>query len=279
MESLDLNIDHYSIDDIISLFKITNKLSPAEMKAAKRIVLMSHPDKSRLDSKYFLFFKKAYKILFSIYTHKYKSDETEECVSRSRNRDDKETEVSINENLSRLSSRNKCDKDFSVWFNKFFEENKQGDDIEESGYGEWLQQEVDTHANENKEGPISKDKRDDIINQEKVTLRALAVYKDVNEIDGHVAERIGHSSLISRDTVDYYGSGIFSNNNLSFDDVKHAYTETVIPVTEKDFYEKKKYRDINHLQNERGIDQRGYEFLTENQEKDETRTIFEFYSK
>ena len=79
--------------------------------------------------------------------------------------------------------------------------------------------------------------------------------------------------------MDYYGSGIFSNNNLSFDDVKHAYTETVIPVTEKDFYEKKKYRDINHLQNERGIDQRGYEFITENQEKDETRTIFDFYSK
>lgn len=279
MESLDLNIDHYSIEDIISLFKISNKLSPSEMKAAKRIVLMSHPDKSRLDSEYFLFFKKAYKILYSIYTHKTKTHETEECVSRSRNRDDKETEVTISENLTRLSSRSNCDKDFSVWFNKYFVDNKEGDEIEESGYGEWLQQGIDSTSPQGGDGPVSKDKRDDIINKEKSSLRALAVYKNVNEIDGHVAELIGHSSLISRETVDYYGSAIFSNNSLTFDDVKHAYTETVIPVTEKDFRDKKKYRDMNQLQSERVMDQRGYVFSPDTQEKDETRTIFDFYSK
>jgi len=280
MESLDLNIDHYSIDDIISLFKISNKLTSQEMKAAKRTVLMSHPDKSRLDSKYFLFFTKAYKILYSIFTHKNKTIETEHCVERTRYRDDKESEVEIDSNLKRLSSSSKCDHDFTIWFNRYFEENKESDDIEDQGYGEWLKEEVQMTSGRS-DGPVSKDKRDDIINREKSALRAVTVYKTVDEIDGHVAEHTGQSSLLSRDTVDYYGSGIFSSNNLCFDDVKHAYTETVIPVTEKDFLDKQKYNSVNQLQNERVSDQRSFRFIEDDEknELNECRTIFNFISK
>ena len=280
MESLDLNIDHYSIDDIISLFKISNKLTSQEMKAAKRTVLMSHPDKSRLDSKYFLFFTKAYKILYSIFTHKNKTIETEHCVERTRIRDDKESEVEIDSNLKRLSSSSKCDHDFTIWFNRYFEENKESDDIEDQGYGEWLKEEVQLSSGKS-DGPVSKDKRDDIINREKSALRAVTVYKTVDEIDGHVAEHTGQSSLLSRDTVDYYGSGIFSSNNLCFDDVKHAYTETVIPVTEKDFLDKQKYNSVNQLQNERVSDQRSFRFIEDDEknELNECRTIFNFISK
>lgn len=280
MESLDLNIDHYSIDDIISLFKISNKLTSQEMKAAKRTVLMSHPDKSRLDSKYFLFFTKAYKILYSIFTHKNKTIETEHCVERTRIRDDKESEVEIDSNLKRLSSSSKCDRDFTIWFNRYFEENKESDDIEDQGYGEWLKEEVQLSSGKSDE-PVSKDKRDDIINREKSALRAVTLYKTVDEIDGHVAEHTGQSSLLSRDTVDYYGSGIFSSNNLCFDDVKHAYTETVIPVTEKDFLDKQKYNSVNQLQNERVSDQRSFRFIEDDEknELNECRTIFNFISK
>lgn len=280
MESLDLNIDHYSIDDIISLFKISNKLTSQEMKAAKRTVLMSHPDKSRLDSKYFLFFTKAYKILYSIFTHKNKTIETEHCVERTRIRDDKESEVEIDSNLKRLSSSSKCDHDFTIWFNRYFEENKESDDIVDQGYGEWLKEEVQLSSGKS-DGPVSKDKRDNIINREKSALRAVTVYKTVDEIDGHVAEHTGQSSLLSRDTVDYYGSGIFSSNNLCFDDVKHAYTETVIPVTEKDFLDKQKYNSVNQLQNERVSDQRSFRFIEDDEknELNECRTIFNFISK
>lgn len=280
MENLDLNIDHYSIDDIISLFKISNKLTSPEMKAAKRIVLMSHPDKSKLDSKYFLFFTKAYKILFSLYTHKNKTCETEGCVERTRERDDKDTEVLIDKNLSNLSSSTKCDHDFTIWFNKYFEENKEGDDIEDQGYGSWLKEEVHLSSGKS-DGPVSKDQRDDIINREKSALRAVTVYKNIDEMDGHVAEHIGQSSLLSRETVEYYGSGIFSSNNLCFDDVKHAYTETVIPVTEKDFLDKQKYNSVNQLQNERVSDQRSFRFIEDDEknELNESRTIFNFFSK
>ena len=65
--NLDLNIDNYSLDDILQLFRLSSDFNEADMKNAKKLVLKMHPDKSRLDAKYFLFFSKAYKVLYSIY--------------------------------------------------------------------------------------------------------------------------------------------------------------------------------------------------------------------
>ena len=72
MSSLDLNIDNYSIDDLYKLFSIKT-LDEAAMKESKKIVLKMHPDKSRLDQKYFLFFSSAYKRLYGIYEFQNKS--------------------------------------------------------------------------------------------------------------------------------------------------------------------------------------------------------------
>ena len=58
LNSLDLDLDHYSLEDIYHLFNISeNKLTEETLKGAKQIVLKMHPDKSQLDSKYSLFFK------------------------------------------------------------------------------------------------------------------------------------------------------------------------------------------------------------------------------
>ena len=74
IHSLDLELDNYSLEDLYHLFNIPNStLSEESLKSAKQIVLKMHPDKSRLDSKYFLFFSKAYKRLFGIYEFQNKS--------------------------------------------------------------------------------------------------------------------------------------------------------------------------------------------------------------
>ena len=74
LNSLDLDLDHYSLEDLYHLFNIgSNTLSEDSLKSAKQIVLKMHPDKSRLDSKYFLFFSKAYKRLYGIYEFQNKS--------------------------------------------------------------------------------------------------------------------------------------------------------------------------------------------------------------
>ena len=64
MESMDLDINNYELADILNLFKLPVMFEEPHLKQAKIIVLQMHPDKSRLPKEYFLFFTKAYKILY-----------------------------------------------------------------------------------------------------------------------------------------------------------------------------------------------------------------------
>ena len=67
MENIDLNIHNYDLNDLIALFKLPFHFKEEHLKDAKKIVLMTHPDKSRLDKEYFLFFSQAYKYLLKIH--------------------------------------------------------------------------------------------------------------------------------------------------------------------------------------------------------------------
>ena len=53
MENLDLNIHNYNLEDIANLFHIPTHFTKEDLKNAKKIVLKTHPDKTRLDKKYF----------------------------------------------------------------------------------------------------------------------------------------------------------------------------------------------------------------------------------
>ena len=56
-ENHNLDINTYNLDEILGLFDLPYQLTQDNMKRAKKKVLMLHPDKSRLDAKYFLFYK------------------------------------------------------------------------------------------------------------------------------------------------------------------------------------------------------------------------------
>ena len=83
-ENLDLNIDNYNLDELLELFHLSYDFTENDLKQAKRIVLRTHPDKSGLPKEYFLFFSKAYKIVFNIYEfrHKSKNQSTEYVVEK-----------------------------------------------------------------------------------------------------------------------------------------------------------------------------------------------------
>ena len=68
MSGVDLDIDNYNLDDLLSLFKLDMNFGEEELRSAKKIVLKMHPDKSGLDKEYFMFFSKAYKLLYSLHT-------------------------------------------------------------------------------------------------------------------------------------------------------------------------------------------------------------------
>ena len=56
LNDLDLNINNYSLDDILNLFKLSHDFNEYDIKKTKKVVLMTHPDKSGLDKKFFLSF-------------------------------------------------------------------------------------------------------------------------------------------------------------------------------------------------------------------------------
>jgi hypothetical protein len=65
----DLNVNNYNFNEIQQLFnlELDSEISHEDLKSAKSKVLSMHPDKSKLSSKYFIFYKKAFEILVQYY--------------------------------------------------------------------------------------------------------------------------------------------------------------------------------------------------------------------
>ena len=64
---MDLDIDHYSLQELLKLFKLNENFTSAEFKDARRIVLALHPDKCNQDIKYYLLLVTPRKIILKFY--------------------------------------------------------------------------------------------------------------------------------------------------------------------------------------------------------------------
>ena len=62
MESIDLNIDNYTFEDLLQLFKLRHNYDIDELIDKKNILIKIKPDNSQLDKKYYDFFLKAYNV-------------------------------------------------------------------------------------------------------------------------------------------------------------------------------------------------------------------------
>ena len=128
LEKMDLNITNYSVDELLVLFQIDYTMKPEDMKRAKKEVLMMHPDKSRLQKEYFLFFSQAYRYLYRIYEFKQKERNREQSTEYSDFTEKETLTIDVNDfcNTGDNSSTKKASvKEFSKWFNQTFEELKQ----------------------------------------------------------------------------------------------------------------------------------------------------------
>jgi len=225
LNSLDLELDHYSLDDLYHLFNINNNvLNEETLKSAKKIVLKMHPDKSHLDSKYFLFFSKAYKRLYSIFEFQNKS-------IKKTYKDEDFFDESNKNILNNMFEKNKEFKDptnFNSWFNSAFEKHRL-DDPTEQGYGEWLKSDEGLmNINEN----VTKGNMNDIFEQKKKQIQAVSVYTGITDT---FSSTFGGSLLNGGDN--------FTSDNYT--DLRQAYTETLIPVTQADYEKMHKFNNIS----------------------------------
>jgi hypothetical protein len=248
--NLDLNIDNYSLDDILQLFRLSSNFDEADMKNAKKLVLKMHPDKSRLDAKYFLFFSKAYKVLYSIYEFKQKSQtqKIEDVTYENIEFNDSEIpDDSKKKGLQTFFERNKklkSPQQFNKWFNQHFENNKLLSESDSKGYGDWLKSEEGLDEFDPTQ-QLSLSEMTQHIEKKKSEMRTLINYDD-NAIHDFYQNTTIRASALSGEAPKYYSSDLFSI--LPYQDLRQAHTETVIPVTNDDFKNKQKFNTINEIQ-------------------------------
>lgn len=245
-ETFDFNIHNYSIQDIYQLFGLDFKqpLSEQDMKSAKKIVLKLHPDKSRLEDTYFLFFKKAYDKLNDVYSfqNQFENSKSKSPIQYTNNDVIQEDHgVLPKEALLKKLQTFKNNHDFNHWFNETFEKTNIKDEQTENGYGDWLK------SNEDITYITSSQDKNKIINDKKQQLKQLIHY---NGVEDSIAEfSAGGYSLMEFDN--YTSSHLVGGNNMAYTDLKQAYIETVVPVTEEDYHKMKKFNSVDEYKRHR----------------------------
>ena len=231
MENLDLCISNYTYEDILDLFKLETNFNEEDLKRAKKYVLMTHPDKSGLDKEYFLFFSSAYRLVYKIYLFRNRSEQ-DTCVNRKYTANEVDEELENEDVWKKLANHD----NFNTIFNQLFEKHKQNTSGGD-GYGDWLKEDQDVEVAKNK------DDMERIINERKTNLRQLVVHQGVGDMISS-----GGSSITGK--VASYQSGVFSDG-LQYDDVKHAYTESVVPVTREDYTSRQQYSSMDEYRRSR----------------------------
>ena len=244
---MDLNIENYDLDDILNLLKMPKDFVEEDLKAAKKIVLKTHPDKSGLPPDYFRFYSQAYKKIYFIWKFKSSSakDNNSKTYDEIMSNDEKVGHFSRQkkETLTDFLSSNhlKEGKNFNKWFNEQFEKNKIQSEEETNGYGDWLKSDEDI----DEEKKISYTQMGEEIEKKKQQVRSLVVYKGIDESYSNFS---GASNLTG-DSPECFGSDLFSS--LQYEDLRKAHVESVIPITMDDYNNVKKFKNLNEYNNYR----------------------------
>lgn len=236
----DLNIDNYSMEDILKLFKISN-FDEIDMKRAKKMVLMIHPDKSHLPSEYFYFYTKAYKILYSMYEfkNKMKSEQSTEYTSY-------KGEEAVKLHIGEMEN-------FPVWFNEEFEKRRE----ETEGYDDWLKSDNDIISENVKLGDMN----------QFFEQRAVAIKSEVREYAGNLTETF-ETDLFS--SLQY--SDLKEAHTLTPVSMDEYYNKPKYTVDEY-----KKYRQVEELANVPFDEKKSNSILGEKNKLDEEESITRAY--
>ena len=256
----DLNLENYSAKDLFRLFHldISQPLNDHQMKIAKQMVLKSHPDKSNLPSKYFVFFSAAYQLLNSLYEITKKKKDTFTSYNYNCNYND-QLQLAPNNNPQLSPSLSK--ETFSQLFHSIFEKEYAPDEDESVGYADWL-------ANT----PISRSKCNRMKKEELEPYKKQLQEKQKNTM---VDQRnvIQYSSACPLSSIakkwdnnkEQMVSEFFSaelHASLNYTDLKQAYEESVIPVTNADFERVQQYSSVNDYISKRKSEETSFQLFS-----------------
>ena len=269
---LDLDIRNYNLEDITNLFKIPIVFTESDLRAAKLMVLHTHPDKSKLPKEVFLFFTSAYKILYQIFTFR---------TGKNRNKKESYSDLVAEETVAPEEDSMKLCVDkvkqlSSTEFNKLFNEHYEKCKIqmeEEQGYEDWFRSD-DANNADSANSLSSWDQRVSEIDKQKQALRTNLSLVSKNELQCANIFGGGESYYtLGQGAPKEHSSGLFSS--LQYEDLKKAHTETVVPVTHEDFVNSKKFNNVNELQSFRDVHLKSYNYDEALQKKKKRKHILQ----
>jgi len=241
-----LNIHMYKLEELLGLFNLTYNISIDDLKRAKKVVLMTHPDKSRLSPEYFLFYKKAFDIIVRFYEDQNRQNQTVPT--------DKITYHPMkNSDLNNANSKNVTEiinkipnNEFQKKFNQLFEENMTSKPHPKKN--EWFSKDepifnIDEKVNSKNIGQV--------FEKMKETNSGMVKYRGVENLVINSGSKIHDIDEDSEESEDYVSCDPFSK--LKFDDLRKVHKDqTILNVSEKDFNKVKQYSSIDHFMRERG---------------------------
>jgi len=232
-----LDVHMYNLKELLELFEIYDyRIDLEQIKKAKRKVLMTHPDKSKLPSKYFLFYKKAFDIVYKFYDEQNKQNQTVEKRSYKPIDEDPDDTNAVKTKINKVKS----DK-FQKEFNKLFEENMMTKI--DTSKNDWFKKEdndfkIDTPVNSGNMGQIFR--------QMKKNNQDVMVYKGVQNMN----YTTGESLYDDEDDNAYCSGDIFGK--LKYDDLRKVHKDnTIFDVCETDYNKVQGFNNIQQLQTAR----------------------------
>jgi hypothetical protein len=237
-----LDILSYSLEDIYGLFHLSPSLplSLESLKNAKKIVLKLHPDISKLDPKYFLFYKKAFDIIVHYYnedTKQYRPvvDETYTPLTQEYHKQVKKT-------IEKMDSQ-----DFHRKFNQIFDENapKKTDPKKYA----WFSDPDAPTLFSTTESSLKREDMGRVFQQFKEKQQGIILHRGIEEYSSQAG-----CNLYEEDDEqnDYYiTTDIFSR--LKFDDVRKVHKDQpIMTVGEVDYEKIPKFHSVEQYQRYRG---------------------------
>lgn len=240
MDDLDLDINNYDLEDLLQLFNLPLDFNKQQLKNAKSIVLKLHPDKSGLNSKYFIFYSNAYKNVCKIWEFKSKTEKdiNNESTVYVNNDDETSSNKIILNKMFEKNNDLKKPENFNKWFNEHFEKMKVTSDNDE-GYGDWLKSDDGLEDNNCK----SVSQMHEVFSQKR-----KQACNDIVEHSSMQSFQFGSSSGMGSDLIN--DSGGFDGeggSGLVYQDLRKAYTETIVPVDDSLMDKRVKVGSVDEL--------------------------------
>ena len=230
-KSHNLDVNMYSLTELLGLFDLTYDLDIEGIKRAKKKVLMTHPDKSNLPSEYFLFYKRAFEMVYGLY----------EEQSRQNRRVPSEP-VEYKPATAAVKGTVIKTEGFNQKFNEIFEKTMVV--APDPTRNEWFKSEAALYS----------DISDKNINRAFETIKSqqtgIVRYRGVETM-----KSAGGTNLYDDDADDSYVTcDPFSK--LKYDDLRKVHKDqTILAVGDSDYEKIQKYNSMDHLVQARGRQQ------------------------